>query len=559
MRKTIVILLLIVAACKENKQPLVESLNELNLKRGEVVSCGPPDKEFGTVGFDISCSEKVKKDFDLAIALLHSFEYDEAEKVFVKIIDEEPDCAIAYWGAAMANYHPLWAPPTRPELEKGAKLIAIARSNGEKSGREEAYINAMATFYKDWQTVDHRKRSLAFEQAMEKVYNKFPADKEAAVFYALTITAAADPADKTYSRQKKAVDILNKIYPGQPNHPGIVHYLIHSYDYPALAQLALAEARKYAAIAPSSAHAQHMPSHIFTRLGLWQECINSNKDAAESAKCYAESTGIKGHWDEELHALDYLVYGYLQQGDNDSAKKQLDYLHSIKEVSPVNFKVAYAFAASPARFLLENKMWKEAATLRPYPANFAWEQYPWQKAIIHFTRLLGSAHTGRLDSARYELKMLHTMRDTLSAQKDAYKVNQVQIQINSGEAWILFKEGKNNEALQMMTLAADMEDKTQKHSVTPGEVIPARELLGDMLMAMDQPAKAQEAYEADLKEHAGRFNGLYGAGLAAERSKNTEKANLYYSQLMSIAKPSRESRPELEAVRKFQRLYAAVQ
>ena len=548
----IIMLILINISCKrKNTSPGIESINAINLKRGAVVSCGPPDRQFGAVGFETSCSEKVKKDFDLAISILHSFEYDEAEKVFAKIIDEEPECAMAYWGVAMCNYHPLWAPPTQPELEKGARSIAIARSLTKKTQRESDYIEAIGLFYKDWDKVDHRTRSISFEKAMEKIYNTYTTDKEAAIFYALALNAAADFTDKSYSNQRKAYAILTALYPGQPDHPGIVHYIIHSYDYPELAALALPAAKKYASLAPSSAHAQHMPSHIFTRLGLWDECINSNLAAAASAKCYAENAGIKGHWDEELHCMDYLVYAYLQKGENDLAKKQWDYLKTINEVHPFNFKVAYAFAAIPARYLLENKLWKEAADLKVHNENFPWAKFPWQKAIVHFTRLLGSVHTGNIDLARAELKKLNTIYDTLTIQKDVYKANQVLIQIKTAEAWILFAAGKNDAALKHMNIAADMEDKTEKHPVTPGEVIPARELLGDMLLQINKPAKALEAYETNLKKHPNRFNGLYGAGLASKRTNNIEKATYYYRQLTAIVNSPNANRPELEIARLF--------
>jgi len=411
-----VMILLIISCNSKNSTPSKEAIKAINLKRGDVVLCGPPDKQFGTVGFITSCSQKTKEDFDLAIALLHSFEYDEAEKVFSKVIDEEPACAMAYWGVAMSNYHPLWAPPTQPELEKGAKAIAIAQSLTQKSKRESDYIDAIAQFYKDRDKTDHRTRSLRFEKAMENIYAVYPDDKEATIFYALALVAAANPADKTFSNQKKAYKILTALYPGQPEHPGIVHYTIHSYDYPELAELALPAARKYASIAPSSAHAQHMPSHIFTRLGLWDDCIKSNLAAASSAKCYAETAGIKGHWDEELHALDYLVYAYLQKGENDSAKKLWDYVRTMNEVEPFNFKVAYAFVAIPARYVLENKLWNEAAGINVHSENFPWQNFPWQKAIIHFTRVLGAVNTGNMDLAGTEIKKLNTIYDTLVAQ-----------------------------------------------------------------------------------------------------------------------------------------------
>jgi tetratricopeptide (TPR) repeat protein len=330
-----------------------------------------------------------------------------------------------------------------------------------------------------------------------------------------------------------------------------VHYIIHTYDSPELAGLALPAARKYASVAPSSAHALHMPSHIFTRLGLWGESINSNLASVAAAQCYAEAAGIKGHWDEELHGLDYLVYAYLQQGDNGQAKKQLDYLKTIDEVSPTNFKVAYAFAAIPSRVVLENKLWQEAANLKVHPAGVVWENFPWQKALIHFTRLIGAVHIDHLAAAKAELKELNRIYDTLTAQKDHYKANQVQIQIKSAEAWIQFKEGQNPEALRLMHLAADMESKTEKHPVTPGEIIPARELLGDMLLQMNKPNNALEAYEENLKKHPNRFNGFYGAGMAAEKSGNLEKAVFYYQKLLTVAGADNSNRPELKAIRLF--------
>jgi TolA-binding protein len=542
----------ILLSCNQQKEgPSREIINEMNLKRGAVISCGSPDKQFGSVKFEISGSAKINDDFNLALQLLHSFEYDEAEKVFAKIIDEQPACAMAYWGVAMSNFHALWTPPSETELKKGAKAIEIAQSIPEKSKKEKEYINAIAAFYNDWNKSDHRTRCINFEKAMENLSTEYPKDREAAIFYALALNAAADPADKSFTKQKKAGSILNSLYPGEPNHPGIIHYIIHTYDSPELAEMALPAARKYASVAPSSAHALHMPSHIFTRLGLWDECINSNLASVSSARCYAESAGIKGHWDEELHGLDYLVYAYLQKGENDLAKKQWDYLKTIKDVHPLNFKVAYAFAAIPSRYLLENKRWNEAANLKVHYADFPWKDFQWQEAIVHFTRLLGSVHIGNIDSAKAELKELNRIHDKLIEQKDSYKANQVQVQVKTAEAWIKLKEGANNEALMLMNFAADLEDKTEKHPVTPGEVIPARELLGDLLLQMNEPAKALEAYEADLKKHPNRFNGLYGAGLAAEKSGNLEKAEFYYGKLLASVSGTNSNRPELAALKLF--------
>jgi tetratricopeptide (TPR) repeat protein len=530
-------ILLVFISCKdkEDKQNQIV-ISSINLKRGEIVSCGPPDGQFGTVSFTASVPEKLRSDFNIAIALLHSFEYDEAEKMFAKIIDRSPDCAMAYWGVAMCNFHPLWAPPDQDELEKGAKAIQLARSINKKTKRESEYIEAVAKFYEDPERLDHRSRVLNFKNAMEKIYLTYPNDKEAAIFYSLALDAAADPADKTYANQRKAVGILNIIFQQEPLHPGIAHYIIHNCDYPEIAELALPAARKYASIAPASAHAQHMPSHIFTRLGLWDESIQSNLASVSSAKCYAENAKIKGHWDEELHGMDYLVYAYLQKGQDEAAKQQVDYLKTINEVYHVDFKTAYAFAALPARYYLEKRMWKEAAGMELHPADFPWEKFPWQKSIFHFARSLGSVHSGNMEEAKTELEKLKSLYEVLLKGKNIYKeASQVNVQINTAEAWILHKQGKNQQALDLMTTAAEMEDGLEKHPVTPGEVIPARELLGDMLLEMNKPLLALAAYETDLKRHPNRFNGLYGAGLAAERSGNKEKKILYFKKLLDIS------------------------
>jgi hypothetical protein len=536
----------IIACTGKNNIPAVDAISGINLKRGEIISCGPPDKEFGDVKFQTSCDQEVEKEMDLAMALLHSFEYDESEKAFAKIIDQEPGCAMAYWGVAMSNYHPLWAPPSKEELEKGAKAIAVAQSITNKTKREEDYISSIADFYKGWQTADHHARSINYSRAMAKLYGDYPDDKEAAIFYALSLTSIADKEDKTFRNQKMAGVILNSLYEKNPNHPGIVHYIIHAFDYPDLAMLALPAARKYAQVAPSSAHALHMPSHIFIRLGLWDESINSNIGSVSSAQCYAQSAGIKGHWDEELHGLDYLMYGYLQKGDNVLAKKQLDYLGTINQVFPEDFKVAYAYAAIPARYTLENRRWKDAAGLSLHHPSFAWKNFPWQLSIHHFARFMGSVNTGQLDAARKELSIIDSLHAVLVEKKNAYEANQVQIQINSAKAWIAFKEGKKEEAVKLMTAAAEMEDKTEKHSVTPGEVMPARELLGDMLLQMNQPAKALAAYEADLRNRPGRFNALYGAARAAEGAKDMVRAKMYYKQLVSSTATGKSDRPELK-------------
>ncbi len=530
--------------------PSKEALAQLQLKKGQIVLCGPPDKEFGVVNFDIEGSDKVKADFNTAVELLHSFEYDEAEKVFAKIIDESPGFVMAYWGVAMCNFHPLWEPPTEEGLKKGSQAISIATCLKRLPNRSSAYIDAVAAYYKDWDKTSPHLRCVHFEKAMEQLHEQYPNDPEAAIFYALALDAAADPMDKTYSNQKKAVAILNRLYASFPNHPGIIHYIIHTCDYPGIAPLALAAARRYAAVAPSSAHALHMPSHIFTRLGLWDEAIRSNLRSVEAAKCYAQSTGIKGHWDEELHSLDYLIYAYLQKGDNKAAGEQLKYLATIQDVYPVNFKEAYTFAAAPSRMALENKNWAEAARLSLQPASFPWAKFPWQEGIVRFGRLLGFAHTGNAVGAQRELSRLDTLYNLLKGQNDVYKTKQVAIQIAAGKAWIANMKDEKTDALRFMKEAADMEDSTSKHPVTPGEVLPARELYADLLLAMRQNEAAFREYKAVLEKSPNRFNSLFGAGLAAEKSGDTVNAVFYYKNLLTMAEPGSD-RPELIAAMAF--------
>lgn len=501
-------------------------------------------KQFGEVGFSFSCDNSVRETFDLAISLLHSFEYDEAEKAFVKVIDTDPNCVMAYWGVAMSNYHALWDPPSKEQLRKGSQILRIAASI-PKTTKEQEYLDAIGLYYKDWETVDAKTRALKMEKKMEEIYLNYKDDTEAAIFYALTLNSTADPTDKNYTNQRKAGQILESIFPGQPNHPGIAHYIIHSYDNPGLAGKALSTARRYAAIAPASAHAQHMPSHIFTRLGLWDESIGSNLNSTASALCYAESAEFEGHWDEELHGMDYLVYAYLQKGDNQKAIEQNAYLNTIKKVYPVNFKDAYAIAAIPARIVLENKDWRNAAKLELSPINFPWAQFPWQKAILYFTRALGNAHIGDLNQAEKEIATLQTLYQSLLDKGNSYQSNQVLIQLKAAKAWLYYANGNNNEAIALMREAADMEDNTLKHPVTPCEVIPCRELLGDLYLAMKNFPEALKAYKKDIEYHPNRFNAIYGIAVASRKVGNPNESNMYFEKLIKLAESVETARPEI--------------
>ena len=539
-----IVLVLLVFSCQDKTPKPNPALATIDLLRGEILLCGNP--EFGDVSFALDCKYDVRETFDLAISLLHSFEYNEAEKAFVKVIDADPECAMAYWGVAMSIYHELWAPPGPEQLKKGSVLLGIAESL-PKSERSGLYLDALNVFYKDWETIDHKTRELLYEKKMEQIYKSQSDDIEAAIFYALAITSAADPNDKTYSNQKKAGAILRKLFKENPNHPGVAHYVIHTYDYPEIAESALKTARRYAEIAPASAHAQHMPSHIFTRLGLWQESIETNINSASSAVCYAESVNPDARWAQEIHAVDYLVYAYLQMGNNQKAQ---EYLNETKDISTVfpkqHFAISYALTAMPVRMALENKQWEDASNLKLPSIDFTWETLHWETALFHFGKALGYAHTNNIVSAEQELQSLRTSHEALLKNKESYKAGQVNIQVHASEAWIELAKGNQDKALALMKKAALLESQTSKHPVTPGEVLPADELLGDMLLALNKPAEALEAYEANLKGHPNRFNGIYGAAIAAKQIGNIEKATSYFKQLIELTKDSNSDRPELE-------------
>ena len=351
-------------SCQSKKTNPNPELKSIELPRGDIVLCS--GKSFGEVSFSLSCEYSVRETFNLAVSLLHSFEYLEAEKAFVKVLDADPECAMAYWGVAMSIYHAAWFPPKEKDLIKASKILEVAELV-EKNSREKDYLDAIGAYYKDWDKVAHNTRAKNYEKKMEQMYSKYKDDTEAAIFYALALFSTRDRIGKDYVNEKKAGKILESIFPDQPNHPGIAHYIIHNYDNPDLAQLALPTARRYAEIAPGSAHAQHMPSHIFTRLGLWEESIQSNINSMSAAQCYAEETNVDGNWDAEVHAMDYLVYAYLQKGNNTKANELYKYLLSMKKL--VTLTGPYNFGAIPARMFLENRDWANAAQLHQHPSN----------------------------------------------------------------------------------------------------------------------------------------------------------------------------------------------
>ncbi|HKG78516.1 MAG TPA: hypothetical protein VKA78_03840, partial [Pyrinomonadaceae bacterium] len=490
------------------------------------------------------------------VAWLHSFEYQEAEKAFTEVTVMDPQCGMGYWGIAMSNYHPLWAPPTPPELKKGWSAVEKAKSVPARTPREQTYIAAMETFYKDYENLDHRSRTFAYSDAMKWVHQLNPSDHEAGVFYALTLIATGTMSpDKSYARQKEAAQILNRVLAREPQHPGVTHYLIHSYDYPALAELALPAARGYAKIAPASAHAQHMPSHIFIRLGLWQEAILSNQDAEAAAKSFAVRNHMSGAWDEQLHAMDYLAYAFLQRAQDKHAAEVLDELTRLRKVEPPTFKVAYAYAAIPAGYALERRQWSEAAKLT-LPSGELGElllnRFPWAKGHLHFARAIGAARSGDTIAARREVDELAAIRQKLVEVKGDYDwAKQVDIQRLIASAWVEYAEGKHDEALKLARAAADLDDATEKHSVTPGAILPAREQLGELLLELKQPAAALQEFETSFHNTPNRFNGIYGAARAARLAGNQKSAKAYYGKLLALARGTDSARPEIEEAKTF--------
>jgi hypothetical protein len=502
---------------------------------------GDPSK-LGKVNSPISCDPAVQPQFGSAVAMLHSFWYEKAGDTFARVAEKDPACGMAYWGIAMTYYHPIWEAPGPADLKAGVAAVEKARSVGAKTQRERDYIGAIETFYVSSDKVDHRTRALAYEKAMEQLQARYPDDREAAVFYALALLATAPPTDKTYVNQRKAGAILEPIFAEQPEHPGVAHYIIHAYDYPALADRALAAARRYAKIAPDSPHALHMPSHIFTRLGLWDESIDSNLASAASA----ERNDAPGN---ELHAKDYLIYAYLQEGRDSEAKNALEAVLHGRADDPQYMNWLYATSSSPARYAVERHRWSEAAAL-PVPANtFPRERYAWTEANLHFARALGASHTGDIQAAHKDLQDLAAIEGLLTQENNKYWADQVNIQREIAAAWITYAEGKPENALQQMRSAADHEDRTDKHNVTPGVILPARELLGEMLLELKQPAKATIEFETTLRTAPNRFNAMSGAARAAKLSGDSEKAKSYYTKLLAICSQSDGDRPELKDAR----------
>ncbi len=528
----------------------------------------------GTVDFPISCTPTVRPEFLRGVALLHSFFYEEARRIFTEVAEKDPTCAMAQWGIAMTWWHPIWTPPTPDEMSAGKAAAAKAMAMTAGTDRERGFIRALNTYYNapDSSTtgevgqschgpVGPRDRVIAYESAMRKLYDKYPDDVEVQTFYALAVLAVgyATPTDTTLANQLRAAAILEKLWKTNPQHPGVAHYLIHSYDYPAFAERGLAAARSYSSIAPWVPHALHMPSHIFTRLGMWEDSIAANRSSSEASRAYAKMRHRDATEAEELHALDYMAYSYLQEGQDAKAKEVVDFAATVRKTNPeLEFSAAYALAAIPSRYALERNAWSDAAALR-VPALPHWSSFPFMEALIEYAHALGRAHTGDIEGARKAMDRMRQLRDATTDPKFDYFKRQLDQQMQAASAWVAYGEGKKEDAVDLLRRAADAEDILGKHPVSPGALVPAREQLGDLLLKLDRPKEAQREFEAALKIYPGRFRGLYGAAQAAEQIGEKEKAHHYYTKLTEQTAKADGSRSELAQLREHRAAKGAAQ
>jgi tetratricopeptide (TPR) repeat protein len=520
----------------------------------------------GKVEFPVSCTPSVQSEFARGVALLHSFFYEEARRIFTSMAERDPKCAMAQWGIAMTWWHPIWTPPTPEEMSAGKAAIEKAMAMNAGTDRERRFITALNVYYNtpDRSTADAvgqschgpvgpRDRVIAYEKAMRQLRDKYPDDFEVQTFYAFAVLAVgyATPNDTSLSKQLEAAAILEKLWKRNPNHPGVVHYLIHSYDYPALAQRGLAAAQSYASIAPWVPHALHMPSHIFTRLGMWDESIRANQASAEASRAYAAMRDRDATEAEELHALDYMAYSYLQEARDAEAKEIVDVAAKVRKTNPkLEFSGAYALAAIPTRYTFERNDWAAAAVLT-IPDLPHWSAFPFMEALIEYGHALGRAHTGDLDGARKAIARMQELRDATTDPKFDYFKNHLDLQIQAASAWVAAIESKKKEAIEMLRKAAAAEDILGKHPVSPGAFVPIREQLGGLLLEVGRPKEAQREFEAALKIYPGRFRGLYGAAQAAEQSGDKQSASRYYAKLAAQTANSTGSRDELNHVREF--------
>jgi tetratricopeptide (TPR) repeat protein len=496
--------------------------------------------KLGKVEFPNSCSPAVQEKFLRGVAMLHSFYYSAAQKAFEEVTAEDNSCAIAAWGyASILMLNPLQGIGSSP---KNAQLAQAAIDKGRKLGaktqRERDYLEAVAAYYEDFTNRPERARQLARATAYEALAAKYPEDDEAQIFYALYLAGTQTASDQTYSAYLKAAAILEKQFAKHPDHPGVAHYLIHSYDAPPIAAQGLPAARRYAGIAPDAPHALHMPSHIFTRVGAWTESLATNRRSADVARKSNEP-------DDALHAMDYMTYAYLQLARDGDARTTFDEARALTGINPARATGPYALAAMPARYAVERGHWRAAAKLEPSTSKF-----PFTEAMTHFARALGAARSGDPAAAQKDVERIAALRNELKTAKSEYWANEVEVMRLAALAWVALAQKKSNDALALMRQAADIEDKSEKNIVTPGRLLPARELLGDMLMELKRPAEAFKEYEASQQREPNRYRGLYGAGQAAAQSGNRDKARHYFSKLIELA-GSGDLRPEMEKARRY--------
>jgi tetratricopeptide (TPR) repeat protein len=501
-------------------------------------AAGTAPEQLGRVSFANTCSPAVQAAFERGVALLHSFWWQEGERTFREVLERDPKCAIATWGiATILIGNPFGGGPTAAQVQLAQAAIGRGRAIGAKTERERLFIEAVAQYYADAANHAHRARLKSLSDAFEKLAARFPEDDEARIFSALYLTSTQDPSEQTFATALKAAAILEVQFRKHPEHPGVAHYLIHSYDYPPIAARGLSAARRYSEIAPSAPHALHMPSHIFTRVGAWQDSVASNLRSESAAK--AEHA-----FADQLHAMDYLVYADLQLARDIEARRVVEDAPGVRGDEEIR-AAPYALAAIPARYAIERNAWNEAAQLRPQATRF-----PYTAAFTHFARALGEARSGDAAAAERDVRELARIVDALKADKDDYWAIEVEVQRLGGAAWVAFSKGDLDAAFRLMAAAADLEDKSEKSAVTPGRLVPARELLGDMLLESGKPADALAEYERSQLRDPNRFRSLYGAGQAAAQSGNRDRARSYFLRLIDMA-GSGESRPEMQFARRY--------
>jgi tetratricopeptide (TPR) repeat protein len=497
------------------------------------------DQRFGTVHFSTSCNDVAQRRFDRGMRYQHSFWYAQAKEIFEDAAKADPECGMAYWGVALTLLNNPHGPPPTPNLPLGLAAIQKAKAVGAKTQRERDYIDALTVMYVDYDKIDHRTRVQSYLKAMEALAGRYADDDEAQIAYAITLNVSASPADKTYANQLKGAAILEPLFKRYPQHPGVAHYLIHLYDYPPIAEKGLDAAMRYSKIAPAAPHAQHMPSHIFTRVGYWKESIVSNAASVRAAKADKAAS-------DQLHGQDYMVYAYLQLAQDKNARAVIDEMAQSTGFNPDVQGAPYALAASPARYMVERGDWQGAAGLEVRPTKFAHIL-----ALTHFARALGAARSGKPEAAKADVAKLAELRDKLRDAKDAYWSGIVDIQWQVANAWLLYAEGKYDDALKAMSAAADAEDKTEKSPVTPGPLAPARELLGAMLLERGMAKEALAAFDATLAKEPHRLGATIGAAKAAEKIGDTAKAKQRYGEAVALAEAADPVRPEVAAARAF--------